>query len=169
MKINPKLILEKKILFPAPGQPEIVEKEQCQPNGIDLRLAKAEKVVGSYEMYLDKKKDHRPSFIEMQVIDNCYLFEAGKQYSLTFMEDVKVPSGMCAMVIHRSSLNRFAGLIFSGLYDAGFESEGGCGAMFRPMSNTKIEVGTRVAQIVFEQAEEASLYDGQYQAGKKES
>jgi len=164
MKINPKYILEQKIVFSASGQPAIDVENQLQQNGIDLRLAKAEKVVGIHEMYIDKKKDHRPDFIEMQVVNNCYVFEPGFQYALTFMEDVKVPSGMCAMVIHRSSLNRFSGSIFSGLYDAGFNSDGGCGALFRPVIRTKIEIGTRVAQIVFDKAEEASLYNGQYQA-----
>ena len=163
MKINPKYILEQKIVHPAPNQPNIIEKDQLQQNGIDLRLAKAEKVVGVYEMYMDNKKDVRPDFIELQVVDNCYYFEPGCQYALTFMEDVKVPSGMCATVIHRSSLNRFSSTIFSGLYDAGYESSGGCGAMMRPLIKTRIEIGTRVAQIVFDKAEEASLYDGQYQ------
>jgi deoxycytidine triphosphate deaminase len=163
MKINPKTILDNKILVAVPGFSPIDEKQQLQQNGIDVRLAKAEKVVGVHEMYLDKNKDKRPDLIEMQVVDGCYHFEPGYQYALTFMEDVKVPSGMCATVVHRSTVNRFSGTLLSALFDGGFESKGGCGAMFRPNVKTKIEVGCRVAQIVFDSAEEASLYNGQYQ------
>lgn len=166
MKINPKKILEANYVKPAPNAPPLIlEGDNCQiqQSGIDLRLAKAEKVVGIAELYNDKSLDIRPSYLPMQVVENCYLFQAGEQYSLTFMEDVEIPGNMCATIFHRSTINRGVGTIFSALFDGGFKSKGGCGATFRPLVNTKIEIGTRLAQIVFEDAETASLYNGQYQ------
>ena len=167
MKVNPKLILDKQYVKPAPGAPPIElegDNNQLQQSGIDLRLARVEKVVGSAELYVNKNNDTRPTYAELQVVDNCYLFQPGEQYSLTFMEDVEIPGDMCASIIHRSTINRGVGTIFSALFDGGFKSKGGCGATFRPLVPTKIEIGTRLAQIVFETAETASLYDGQYQA-----
>ena len=163
MKINPRLILEQGIIYVAEGMPPISIEEQCQQNGVDLRLFKAQRFVGSAELYVDKKRNRSPQLVEMDVNNNCYQFKAGEQYSVTFMEDVKVPSGMCSLVIHRSTINRGIGTLFSGIFDSGFESLNGCGATFRPIVDVKIEVGTRLAQITFDAAEEASLYNGTYQ------
>jgi deoxycytidine triphosphate deaminase len=165
MRINPKTILEKLIVKAAANQPDITP-EQLQQNGIDLRLARAEKVVGQLELYADNRTV-KPSLIEMQLSNNCYLFHAGEQYSLTFMEDLDIPSGMAALIIHRSTINRFAGTLISAHIDSGYRSQGGCGATFRPHTTTLIEVGARVAQIVIDTAEESSLYSGQYQDSKE--
>lgn len=167
MKINPKKIIEAGYVKPTPGAPPLcLEGDNCQlqQSGIDLRLARAEKVVGTAELYNDKSKDVRPTYTEMQIVENCFLFQPGEQYSLTFMEDVEIPGDMCASIIHRSTINRGIGTIFSALFDGGFKSKGGCGATFRPLVSTKIEIGTRLAQIIFEDADTASLYNGQYQA-----
>lgn len=163
--ISPKEILEKKIVYTAPGAPEIDIKEQMQQVGIDLRLARAQLVKGIARF--TKGATDKPLFHDLQVSNGCYLFKAGEQYSLDFYEDVSVPEDMAAQIINRSSINRHSGVITSGVYDPGFRSKGGCGAMFRPTIDTTIEVGFRVAQIVFFSAESATLYDGQYQDSKE--
>jgi deoxycytidine triphosphate deaminase len=167
MRINPKTILEKQIVKAAFNQPDIAP-DQLQQNGIDIRLAKAERIVGQLELYADNRSV-KPSLVEMQVVNNCYLFKAGEQYSLTFMEDLDVPSGMAALIIHRSTINRFAGTLISAHIDSGYKSQGGCGATFRPQATTLIEIGARVAQIIFDTAEESSLYAGQYQHSKEKN
>jgi deoxycytidine triphosphate deaminase len=100
----------------------------------------------------------------MQAYNGYYQFEAGKQYALDFMEDVTVPDNMAAFIVHRSTINRTIGTITTGVYDPGFRSDAGCGAIFRPLSNVQIQVGYRMAQIIFYTASAASQYDGQYQA-----
>lgn len=167
MRINPKVLLERGILKAAPSQPPLTI-DQPQQNGIDLRLASAEILVGKLELYASGKSI-KPSFHELQLTNNCYLFKAGQQYSLTFMEDVDIPSDMGALIIHRSTINRFSGIIISGHMDSGFRSQGGCGATFYPSRDTIIEVGARVAQIIFDSAESASLYNGQYQDSKEKA
>jgi len=165
--VSPAEILEKKIVYPIEeGSPIIVDGEhnQLQQVGIDLRLNKAFKVFGKANLTLDSETTIKPSLIEMQKNDNCYFFEANKQYSIDFMEDVEVPEDMAAVVVHRSTINRTIGTVVSGVYDPGFRSKGGCGAIFRPSVDVRIEVGYRMAQIVFFSAESASLYNGQYQA-----
>jgi deoxycytidine triphosphate deaminase len=165
MRVNPQLLLEKQIVKAATGCPALTS-DQLQQNGIDLRLAKAERIVGNLALYANGTT-HKPDLVDMQTTNNTYLFRAGEQYSLTFMEDVEIPSGMGALIIHRSTINRFAGTILSGHMDSGYNSKGGCGATFRPSSDTTIEIGARVAQIIFDEAEAASLYNGQYQDSKE--
>lgn len=162
MKVNPKLILEKQYIKPADNMPEIEDK-QIQQNGIDLRICKVERVTGIY--HLGKNGNLvNPTFTEiLPGDDGFFFFDPNCFYNITFMEDCFIPSGMCAQVIHRSSLNRHVGVVFSGLMDSGFCSKGGCGAVFRPQLPCKIEYGTRVAQIIFDTGEEATLYNGQYQ------
>lgn len=171
--INPKEILEKGIVYPVAGYSDIVtsgNENQVQQVGIDLRLAKAYRVAGSAILSLNKEDNVRPQLFDMQMFalgnDDYYMFEAGKQYAIDFMENVEVPPDMAAMVVHRSTINRTIGTIVSGIYDPGFKSEGGCGAIFRPNTNVQAQVGFRMAQIVFYSASAASMYDGQYQ-GKK--
>jgi len=161
--LNPKKALDEGWLYASPNAPSINIEKQLQQSGIDLRLKMAEKVVGAGVLSENKQESQNPSLVELQLVDDFYLFKGGETYSLTFMEDVKVPENAAALVIHRSSINRFFGIITSGLYDAGFFSKGGCGAVFRPNTDVKIKVGTRVAQIIFFSAESATLYNGQYQ------
>jgi deoxycytidine triphosphate deaminase len=164
--VSPKEILERGIVSATAGAPEIDVSQQMQQVGIDLRLARAQRVEGLVE-FTNNTTSLKPNFYDMQIIDNCYFFKAGSQYSLDFFEDISVPEDMAALIINRSSINRHSGVITSGVYDPGFRSKGGCGAMFRPTINTKIEIGFRVAQVMFFTAESASLYNGQYQDSKE--
>lgn len=161
--INPATILDEGVVYTAEGVSEIDRATQLQQVGVDLRLAKAFRVVGNAELTLNKASIKKPDIIPMQLINNRYFFEAGKLYSIDFMEDVNVPANMAGIVKHRSTINRTIGTIESGWYDAGFKSAGGCGAVFRPNTDVTIEVGFRCAQLVFYSAESSNLYDGQYQ------
>ena len=163
MIINPSLILKEGVVYTKENVLDINEAEQLQQIGIDLRLAKAQKVIGNATLTVDKNRIQKPSMVDMQVSAGFYLFKAGELYSLDFMEDVDVPEGMAGFVKHRSTINRTIGTIESGWYDSGFQSEGGCGAVFRPNTDVKVEIGFRMAQIVFYKAENANMYDGQYQ------
>lgn len=74
---------------------------------------------------------------------------------------VKVPEGMCALIVGRSTLNRNAVLLTSGLYDSGFEGNIGF-ALHNRLGTTFIEKGTMVGQIIFFDAETAHMYKGHY-------
>jgi len=166
--ISPNTILEKNIVTAAPGHADINTwgpQNQVQQVGIDLRLWKVYELRGPLQLMLDETKSVRPSLQEAPLHDNeTFFLTSGNQYFIEFMEDVEIPADMAALVVHRSTINRFAGTVLSGWYDPGFKSRGGCGAIFRPLKDLKIQRGYRVAQIVFFSAESANLYNGQYQA-----
>jgi len=91
-------------------------------------------------------------------------------YALTFDQGIKVPAWATAFIRHRSSVARAGGLITSGVYDAGFETEY-CGAiLLLPFSELVIERHARVAQIYMvenkEEVKEENLYNGQWQGHK---
>lgn len=142
MIINPQKIIDQKIVTG--------EGLKVQQNGIDLTV----KTIENEHM-------HKVETFSDVAGDEYFRLEAKQCYSITTNQETKIPSGMAAMIIHRSSLNRGGCFVQSGLYDSGFDNSIGfmlyC---FRPLVIPKNE---RVAQIVFMEADEASLYDGQYQ------
>jgi deoxycytidine triphosphate deaminase len=93
-----------------------------------------------------------------------FILPAG-EYSLTFEQGVKLPSGKTAFIRHRSSILRCGGIITSGVYDPGFEVDEMGGVLIATQPIT-IEKGARVAQIIIFDNSEAELYDGQWQGNK---
>lgn len=71
------------------------------------------------------------------------------------------------MVIGRSSTNRCAMLLRSGVFDPGFECEE-AGATLYVFADGQVEIqeGARLGQLVLAECEEASEYNGSYQGDK---
>jgi len=86
-------------------------------------------------------------------------------YSLTFDQGIKLPSFKTAFIRHRSSILRCGGIITSGVYDPGFETDE-MGAVLIATRPITIEKGARVAQIIIFDNMAAELYDGQWQGTK---
>ncbi len=85
-------------------------------------------------------------------------------YSLEFDQGVKIPAHCKANIIHRSSIARCGGQIYSGEYDAGFETEN-AGAFLVVHVPFFIEEHARVAQLVVQEVKGTieRQYDGQWQ------
>lgn len=160
--VNPEILLNEGVVYSA--STPIDRKEQLQQVGVDLRLNKVYKVVGDTTLKLQKADCKKASFVEVVPDeDGVFHFEGGELYNVDFIEDVKVPAGVAGFVKQRSTINRTIGTVESGWYDSGFESKGGCGAVFRPLKNCSIEHSYRLGQIVFWYGDNATMYDGQYQ------
>jgi deoxycytidine triphosphate deaminase len=132
---------------------------EVQQNGIDLTLESLAEITGGISLINEKE-----IFKNKEVLldeDNCYTLEANKAYAVEFQQEVSVPGSLCASVVQRSTLNRMGTFIISGLYDSGFKNR--IGAVLRASAPIKIQKGSRVAQIIFQDASAASLYDGSYQ------
>lgn len=74
---------------------------------------------------------------------------------------VEVPEGMAAFLVVRSTLNRNAIVLTSGLYDSGFKGHIGF-TIHTKSGNTFIEKGTYVGQIMFIASDNAGTYAGGY-------
>lgn len=79
---------------------------------------------------------------------------------------VKVPEGVAAMLVTRSTLIRNGLLVVSGLYDSGFEGHIGFVIHNHSQMQAKIGEGTRVGQIIFVRSDSAGVYAGQYNHGQ---
>lgn len=157
--VSPKIIFEEDIVRPL-GQ------HQIQQNGIDLTLKSVSMVRGGGEggLYIDGtvQPDMEP---QCPILDSTsrevFMLSSGICYSFEFNESVSIPANMCAHIVARSGLVRNGGSIRSGWYDSGFEHPN-IGAYFETAVGFPIELGARVAQIVFYWADAAHCYDGQY-------
>lgn len=134
--------------------------------GIDLSVENITEIVGGeltikgkYILpYKELKTLHRGNDIAWQL-------EAGKVYSLTFQQEIKLDSKHYAEVVGKSTTNRIACLIRSGIYDPGFESVMGA-TMYCFSDKVCIERGAKLAQLVVKECQESELYDGSYQKNK---
>lgn len=148
---NPKEIVEKGIVKNLEGG-----SMEIQQNGIDLTIESVERVMGGF---LGKEERNINSYLEVPFHNNQWVLKEGC-YSIMFQQEVEVPENMCASIVQRSTLNRIGGFILAGLYDSGFKNQ--IGAILRVSTPIIIEKGARVAQIIFQDADAASLYKGIY-------
>jgi len=86
-------------------------------------------------------------------------------YSLTFDQGVSLSETQTAFVHHRSTLLRMGIVITSAVYDPGFATQQMGAIMFvsRPV---RIEIHSKLAQLVVHENYATTLYQGQYQGHK---
>lgn len=157
MIVNPKRIIEEKLVFP-------VEEEQIQPNGIDLTLGEVYAVLGSGTIHKGSV-DRPPRERQLPNQEGYFRLIKDQMYDVVCNEGCKIPDGMVAKIEPRSSLVRSGALIQSGLYDSGYECDK-IGFFLFAHKNVTLEQNARVVQIIFYEADSYEEYSGQYQDGK---
>lgn len=121
---------------------------------------------------IGRKKNKIPPYEEIQLIHGCILNEEAVEYwhlfpgiySLTFDQFCKLDSNHHARIVNRSSVQRAGGLIMSGVFDPGFQSQ--IGATLYVFEDIVIELHSRLAQFVVYENHASELYNGQYQGEK---
>jgi deoxycytidine triphosphate deaminase len=163
MILNPQKIVDDKIL----QYPDDIDWSiYVQQNGIDITVDRVFDINFKEIPIVGIKDSYKPSPILLEPVaitsySKGFVFKKGNVYTAESDFFVTVPEGMCASVIGRSTFNRQGLLIRSSLYDSGFN--GNVGFTIYCFNNFKVEKGARIGQIVFTQAENSSLYSGQYQ------
>lgn len=178
MIINPKTAIEQGWVTGI-ANPE----KQVQPNAIDFTADKAFYIDPDDFFINEEVKFMRGSSPAMVVdveqraseasqlakteglnLQGWMISSGGSRRSLDILSDmyVKLPEGVAAQLIIRSSLARNGLILRSGLYDSGFEGHIGCVLHNLHSWPAFIGPGTRVGQIFFVEAGTSTLYDGQY-------
>jgi deoxycytidine triphosphate deaminase len=165
MFINPKVAIEKGWIVGA------VEEKNIQPNAIDFTLDKLfsiqktnpfvlsetlKQMRGGEEILADKPN-------EFNFIDEARYWKLDANTSYDGMSSfyVRVPEGVAAYLLTRSTFIRNGLFLASGLYDSGFE--GHIGFSIHNNSGTALVApGTRIGQIIFVESENALVYAGGY-------
>ena len=138
--------------------------EQIQPNGVDLtldavfeqrepgRIARDGKTIGGREAV-------SPITDADAGIDTYRLSPGG--YIVRYAETVSIPDGHVGFIYPRSSLLRNSCMLNTAVWDAGYEGRGE--GLLDVHHEIELEAGTRIAQIVFAEANHEDTYDGSYQ------
>ncbi|MFX1539126.1 MAG: deoxyuridine 5'-triphosphate nucleotidohydrolase [Promethearchaeota archaeon] len=138
---------------------------QRQPNGIDLTLQKLAKFAGPGVLDFDNSRRALPPYEDIPITaNNEYNLEAGS-YLAFYNELVTVPSNCTALVLPRSSLMRMGAILFSSLWDSGYQGRGVGLFVVYNSHGLKIYKNARIAQLVFFQVlgEVNKTYQGQFQ------
>lgn len=160
MILNPKKVLEQDLVYSQFEDYPIIEQKQLQQNGIDVRLYEAYQIIGPAR--ISEESRQLPEYKQLEPDnDGFYFFKAGYAYALEMIEACQIPENAIAKILHRSTLNRSGASLMGSIYDSGYS--GLIGGTLRVWNNIYIKLGTRVAQIVYYEAQSAKQYEGQYQ------
>ncbi|CAL9961629.1 hypothetical protein VPHD479_0062 [Vibrio phage D479] len=141
-----------------------IVEDHIQPNAYDVRLAKVFTISDAPFVITEDMKEHRGGKEIIPGEDGFIRLPPGR-YDVLFDHKVQIAEGEAGWLIQRSTLNRNACFVTSGLYDSGFNGYvAGCLHVTQGMMITK--PGTRLAQFVLTEADTGHAYDGSYGLGK---
>ena len=134
--------------------------EQVQPNGVDLTLEAVLVPTATGRVGVGGKTVAERRELEPDGEPPTYFLEPGG-YVARYAEAVSVPDDHVGFVYPRSSLMRNGAMMYTAVWDAGYEGRGvGLLLVTHPIELVR---GARVAQLVFAEADAAGAYDGTYQ------
>ncbi|MDO5822380.1 deoxyuridine 5'-triphosphate nucleotidohydrolase [Methanosphaera sp.] len=135
--------------------------DTIQPSGIDLRMDKIYKQVGSGSL-IDNEKN-LPEIEELESVDDIYTLEPKTAYSVTIEGKIEIPTGYTMLYLPRSTLLRSFISVHTAVGDPGFYGT----LQFMIVNNGqypyKIKKGERIAQAVVFPVEGSGKYNGSYQ------
>lgn len=135
--------------------------DTIQPSGIDLRMDKLYRQVGSGSL-IDNEKN-LPEIEELESVDDIYTLEPKTAYSVTIEGKIEIPTGYTMLYLPRSTLLRSFISVHTAVGDPGFYGT----LQFMIVNNGqypyKIKKGERIAQAVVFPVEGSGKYNGSYQ------
>lgn len=144
------------------------DKEQFQPNGIDLRVKNIEKINNQrFVVGINKKGEKVLPFVDdikIEELSGVYNLKKGETYKIT-LDNVDLPDNVSALLQIRSTFNRCGVQASTSVVDRGY-----CGPIiltaYNPIYNWIIKPGERFIQMVcFEDLidTDGAVYNGSYQ------
>ena len=135
--------------------------DTIQPSGIDLRMDKIYRQVGSGSL-IDNEKN-LPEIEELESVDDIYTLEPKTAYSVTIEGKIEIPTGYTMLYLPRSTLLRSFISVHTAVGDPGFYGT----LQFMIVNNGqypyKIKKGERIAQAVVFPVVGSGKYNGSYQ------
>lgn len=135
--------------------------DTIQPSGIDLRMDKIYRQVGSGSL-IDNEKN-LPEIEELESVDDIYTLEPKTAYSVTIEGKIEILTGYTMLYLPRSTLLRSFISVHTAVGDPGFYGT----LQFMIVNNGqypyKIKKGERIAQAVVFPVEGSGKYNGSYQ------
>lgn len=145
------------------------ELESPEGAGFDLRLGKVHRISG--EGYLGIEERKTAESVEVMKYDEkksrVFSLLPGEQVLATTMEKVKMPDDLTANLWARSTLYRSGVILSGGNVAPGYEGELTFTLFNSGKAKVKIEMGARIAHILFFRVEgKTNSYRGQWKGGR---
>jgi len=134
--------------------------DQVQPAGVDIRVGAVLRFLGRGRLGVEARSLPRVEPVEPE--DGVWRLERGV-YKVVFADPVYVPSSAVGLCFPRSSLLRSGVLMACAVWDPGYYGRGEALLEVANPHGFELEVGARVAQIVFVPVQGvAGVYRGRY-------
>jgi dUTP diphosphatase len=151
------------------AHPPLVEEvdvaTQLQPNGIDLRAERVQRLTSPALLGVADAVREPAGREDVRADDDGWWDLHQGAYVLTYREKVNIPPHLTALVLPRSNLLRSGVTVHGAVWDAGYSGRGeGLLAVMNPRGY-RLQRGARIAQIVFFRLSSTTLdgYAGRYQ------
>lgn len=166
MFISPKTAIEEKwITHPrCKSYQDWINQKFVSPNAIDFTLDQLFRINNALFTINEQQKRMRGSTrLETITRPEGQFWELEQSCVYDGMSDmyVKVPDGVAALTVVRSTFNRNGIQINSGVYDSFFKGHIGI-TIYPRIGYTLIAPHTRISQIIFIESENVREYTGQY-------
>ena len=156
------------------SRPPLVEDvdlvSQLQPNGVDLRLERVQRLVSRGHLgAADAVREPADREDVDADAEGWWDLHAGP-YVITYRERVNLPNDLMALIRPRSSLLRSGVTLHGAVWDAGYSGRGEGLLSVLNQRGYRVQRGARVAQLVFFRlsAGTAQGYAGRYQGENAE-
>jgi deoxycytidine triphosphate deaminase len=159
------LVHEKKLVE------NLSERELNNPEGagFDLRIGELYEVAGSGFLHIENRKTPELKLIAKYGDGKSakIKLEPNKAYVMKTIEKVNTPDNLLGLIFPRSTLYRSGILLSAGVDDPGYSGELSFGMFNLGKDVFELEMGARVAHIIFFEVKgDAGKYTGKWQGGR---
>ena len=143
----------------------LAERELKAPDvGFDLRIGELYEVVGSGFLHADERETPELKLVAKQ---GKAVLAPGRAYVMKTVEKVNVPGNIIGIILPRSTLYRSGIILSAGIADPGYKGELSFGISNLGPKPFEMEIGARVAHILFfEVRGKTTAYRGKWQGGR---
>ncbi len=139
---------------------ENIKEAQIQPSGVDLTVEKILTINGKGKLL--KENIVLPKYRELPANNNKWFLKQGI-YIITYEQVIRIPNRAAGIVLPRSSLMRMGAIIYTALWDPGYEGKGASLLQVVNPNGVVIERGARISQLILFKSEAKEKYSGRYQ------
>jgi deoxycytidine triphosphate deaminase len=151
--------------------PELIEPNQIQPNGVDLIPTRIIQMMSTYCLKEKKYYFNLNSDVKLTKSDDAphgpdgeyWDLLGGHMYQFETEVEVKIPPNHSGFIIARSTLKRHGINVTSALYDSGYKGIVGGQIFMANHSRLYLHPNERIGQLVIIPTRSIKDYDGNYQ------
>ena len=135
--------------------------------GFDIRVGEIYKIKNNSFLGIKERKTSDVKLVAKYEKEKFYVLKPEEYVLVKTIEQVKIPKNIVMLTFPRSTLQRCGVLLLATQTSPGYHGELTFGLKNLSKNNFKIELGARIAHVIFFKVKgETSFYKGTWQGGK---